>query len=87
MMTKPTKKEADGRGVSSREQERVAMLEAALARPGFREVMQIYGGWREKDRGLDAYRAATRPAGRIATTDTSNPGRTEWPGNTERKRS
>lgn len=87
MMTRVTEKEADRRGVSSREQERAAMLKAALARPGVREVMQIYGGWREKDRGLDAYRAATRATGRIATTDTSNPGRTEGPGNAGTKRS
>ena len=88
MMTRVTEKESDRRGISSREQECAAMLEAALARPGIREVMQVYDGWREKDRGLDAYRAATRAAGRIATTDTSNPCRTEWPGNadTDRKR-
>ena len=73
MMTRVTEREADRRGISSREQECAAMLEAAFARPGIREVMQIYGGWQEKDRGLDACRAATRTSERSATTDTSNP--------------
>lgn len=68
-----TKKEADRQSGSEREQEHAAMLEAALARPGVREVMQVYGGWREKDRELDAYRAATEAIGRVTTTDRSNP--------------
>ena len=73
MMTRMIEREADRRGISSREQECAAMLEAAFARPGIREVMQIYGGWQEKDRGLDACRAATRASERSATTGTSNP--------------
>ena len=68
-----TKKEADKQSGSERERERAAMLEAALARPGVREVMQVYGGWREKDRELDAYRAAAETTGRVTTTDRSNP--------------
>ena len=42
---------------SRREREHAAMLDAALARPGVREVMDVYHGWQEKDRGLDAYRS------------------------------
>ena len=48
------------------------MLKAALARPGVREVMQVYGGWQEKDRELDAYSAAAKASGRITTTNSSN---------------
>ena len=41
------------RSGSRREREHAEMLEAALARPGIREVMYVYRGWQEKDRGLD----------------------------------
>ena len=68
-----TKKEADKQSGSEREREHAAMLEAALARPGVREVMQVYGGWREKVRELDAYRTAAGTIGRVTTTDRSNP--------------
>ena len=47
------------------------MLEATLARPGVREVMDVYRGWQEKDRGLDAYRSATKAPGRVNTTNSS----------------
>ena len=56
---------------SRREQEHAEMLEAALARPGVREVMDVYRGWQEKDRGLDAYRSATKTPGRVTTTNSS----------------
>ena len=36
------------------------MLEAALARPGVREVMEVYQNWQKADSGLDAYRAAQK---------------------------
>lgn len=49
------------------------MLEAALARPGIREVMKVYGAWKESDRGLDPYRAATGHPAHGTTTNTSNP--------------
>lgn len=48
------------------------MLEAALARPGVRELAKAYGSWQEKDRGLDAYRSATKKPERIMTTNSSN---------------
>lgn len=57
------------RVASRREQERAAMLEEALSRPGVREVMEVYGGWREQDRRLDAYRAAMKAPARTTTTD------------------
>ena len=59
------------RSGSGREREHDAMLEAALARPGVREVMEVYRGWQEKDRGLDAYRSATKAAGRTTTSNSS----------------
>lgn len=61
------------RVASKREQKRAAMLEEALSRPGVREVMEVYGGWREQDRRLDAYRAATSPCGRSWNSDRTNP--------------
>ncbi len=66
-MTKRTKPRPD----SERERERTKMIEAALARPGIRELMAVYDRWQEKDRGLDAYRAATKAAGRVTTTDST----------------
>lgn len=72
MMTGKTKGKTHRRSSSSREQEHAAMLKAALARPGVREVMQVYGGWQKKDRELDAYRAAAKASGRITTTNSSN---------------
>jgi len=57
---------------STRAQDHEEMLKAALARPGVREFMQVYGGWKEADRELDVYRAAMRRAGRIVTTPSSN---------------
>ena len=47
------------------------MPEAALARPGVREAMDVHRGWQEKDRGLDAYRSATKAPGRFTTTNSS----------------
>lgn len=57
---------------SRREKEHAKMLEVALARPGVREVMQVYGGWLEIDRRLDPYRSATKQPERITTTNSSN---------------
>ncbi len=54
---------------SKREQERAAMLKEALSRPGVREVMDVYSGWWEKDRGLDAYREATKTPARTTRTN------------------
>ena len=64
-------RETRRRSGSRREREHAAMLEAALARPGVREVMDVYRGWQEKDRGLDAYRSATKAPGRVTTTNSS----------------
>ena len=64
-----TKRNTDKREASRREREHDAMLQEALARPGVRDVMKLYDGWREKDRGLDAYRAATRAPASTTTTD------------------
>ena len=47
------------------------MLEAALARPGVREMMKVYGGWQEREQVLDVYRSATKKPERIWTTDSS----------------
>ena len=57
---------------SRREREHAELLERALARPGIREVMNVYDNWRTRERGLDAYRAATKDPERITTTNSSN---------------
>ncbi len=56
---------------SKREREHTDLLERALARPGVREVMNVHDNWREKDRGLNSYRAATKNPERITTTNSS----------------
>ena len=61
------------KGPSKRAQEQDAMLKEALARPGVREVMKVYGYWREIDKELDAYRIATKVAPVVTTTDRANP--------------
>ena len=66
-----TNQETERRTGSRREREHAAMLDAALARPGVREVMDVYRGWQEKDRGLDAYRSATKAAGCVTTSNSS----------------
>ena len=69
-----TNRETRRRVGSRREREHAEMLEAALARPGVREVMDVYRGWQEKDRGLDAYRSATKATGHVTTTNSSKAG-------------
>ena len=67
-----TKQPTDEHSSSQREKDHAELLKAALARPGVREVMQVYGSWQEKDRGLDAYRSATKRGELITTTNSSN---------------
>lgn len=81
-----TTREADKRSKSDREREHATMLEEALARPGVREAMQVFGGWQEKDRSLDAYRAATRAPTHTTTTDRSNAIRSDKYGEPSRRR-
>lgn len=49
------------------------MLDAAFARPGAREFMEVVEDWQERDRRLDALRAAIVAVGgeRTSTTDRS----------------
>lgn len=56
---------------SRRTQAHARMLKAALARPGVKEAMEVYGGWRERDRGLSSYRAASKKPSKIVTTNSS----------------
>lgn len=66
-----TKLQTEKRSKPKRARAYAEMLEAALARPGVREVMRVYGGWQEKDQGLDVYRLATKKPERITTTNSS----------------
>ena len=61
------------RRATKRTDEHAAMLEEALARPGVREVMEVYGGWRRADQALEAYRAASKETWIITTSDRTNP--------------
>ena len=67
-----TKQETSKRLASRRERDRAAMLDSALARPGVREVMEVYGGWQEKDCGLDAYRLATKAPSYVMNSNSSS---------------
>ena len=58
---------------STREQRNAELLQEALDRPEIREIMRVYEVWRDVDRGLDSYRAATREPNRTTTTDHANP--------------
>ena len=57
----------------SRAEWHAAMLDVAFARPGAREVMEVVEDWQERDRRLDAFRAAIAAVrrGRTSTTDRS----------------
>lgn len=57
---------------SVRRREHSEMIEAALSRPGIRDVMKVYGDWQEKDRALDPYRSAMKPPVRTVTTTSSD---------------
>ena len=57
---------------SKRGEQHRAMLKDALARPGVREVMEVYGAWQQIDRRLSTYRAATAARPQITTTDQAN---------------
>lgn len=72
-MTIQNKQHSDSR----RAQECEAMIKKALARPGVRDVMEVYRGWQEKDRGLHAYRSAGKAARRVTASNSSNPQRPE----------
>ncbi len=66
------RQEALERPKSRREREHAELLEAALARPGIREVMEVHGAWQKRDRGLDAYRRAIKKPERIVITNSPN---------------
>ena len=55
-----------------RQREHEELLERALARPGIRDVMRVYDNWREKDRGMNAYKEATKQFHWTGTTDSAN---------------
>ena len=63
---------------SERERAHAVLLEEALKRPGIPELMRVYGDWRNADRGLDPYRAATKDLSRTTTTDHANPRPGSW---------
>jgi hypothetical protein len=62
----------DARSNSKREREHADMLREALARPGVREVMEVYQNWQKVDQGLTPYRLATKEPQRVTTTNSAN---------------
>lgn len=66
-----TSRETSQRSGSAREREHAEMLKAARAQPGVREVMEVYRGWQETDRGLDVYRLVTRATERTTTSNST----------------
>ena len=64
--------ETDRRSPLDRERAHADMLTAAVARPGVREAMEVFQDWQTKDQALDAYRAATKQADQITTSNHAN---------------
>ena len=64
------------RPTSERAEKHAAMLETALACPGIRHVVKIFGIWQEEDQRLDAARAARAAIGRGRTVTTGRSFRT-----------
>lgn len=60
---------------SDRQARCAATLEAALRRPGVREMMQVYRNWQQADQGLDAYRTGTTLMPDTTTADRAVTGR------------
>lgn len=56
----------------TRQQQRDVLLKRALARPGVKEVMEVYGGWQKADSGLDSYRSAVKEPMIVTTTNRAN---------------
>ena len=56
---------------SPRANEHEELLALALARPGVREVMQVYEHWQDSDKALDIHKAVARSAEVTATSSSS----------------
>lgn len=67
-----SRRKTDKHSESRRAREHAELLKAALARPGIREVMQVYGGWWEREQVVNVYRSAIKKVGKIITTNSSN---------------
>lgn len=57
---------------STRAQSYEEMLKEAQSRPGVREMMEVFGHWQKADKGMDAYREATRRRNITTTTTHTN---------------
>ena len=58
---------------STRSQVHAELLQEALERPGARDILRVYEGWRQADRGLHSHRAVNRRLQEIKTTDHTRP--------------
>lgn len=67
-MSKVVKKQQSSRRAQAHEE----MLKEAQARPGVREVMEVYNACIEKSKGMHAYRSATGATVRTKTSNSTN---------------
>ena len=56
-------------GTSALEQEREALQQKALDRPGIPEVMKLYGVWQEQNKRMSSYRWIKKKFFKITTTN------------------
>ena len=66
------KREASKGLKSKRQIEHAALLEAALARPGVRKVMEVYQDWQSKEQIFMPYQLAAKGATMTTTTSSAN---------------
>jgi len=57
---------------SCRTEQQQALLKEALARPGMREMMQVYGNWQAADRAQAPFREALLDRPVVIATDHAN---------------
>ncbi len=60
------------RDAESRQEKHEAMLREALSRPDIREMTEVYGDWRERDRLLEPFRSMTARRYSASTSDRCN---------------
>lgn len=55
---------------SQRQQDCESLIREVSARPGIRELMKVYGAWKQADRSLEPHRAISR--NQVVTTTTNH---------------
>ena len=52
----------------TRTEQQEALLQEALARPGFVELMRVYGNWKKQDQAQEPYREAGQTQSRFQSS-------------------